>query len=320
MPNIWTHFLFGRRLAETIGLREASAVPQLQRLFQFGCQGPDFLFYHRFWPWQTDGRMDALGTAMHTSECGPFLLDLLEYVQGKPLHAPETVYVLGFATHHILDRKAHPFVFYLSGFRKWDHQRFEIAVDTLVARKLLGIDTWRTPVWKELYVGESLPDGIPELFDRLARRHYPDTAERFSPDDWNDAYRDMIRAQKLFHDPSGLKRALTFGQIEPFVFKKRLAPLDFLNEAKKEWRHPSIIEERHSESFWELWDNAMADGERVMRAALHYIAGNDTTRFPDAPAVEEARRELEACLGDISYETGKPCADGHTIRHADPIL
>jgi hypothetical protein len=319
MPNIWTHFLFGRELAGKVGLQEASATPELLRTYQFGCQGPDFLFYHRFLPWQSGG-MPGMGSAMHSAKCGPFLLDLLDHVKGKPLRSTETVYVLGFLTHHILDRNAHPYVFYLSGFKKWDHQRFEIILDTLVARKIAGIETWKTPVWKELYAGERLPGNMASVFDRLARHHYKEIAERFGASDWDDAYRDMIRAQKLFHDPTGLKRMLTFGKIEPFLFKKQVAPLDFFNEARAEWRHPSILEERHTESFWDLWNQAIDDGIRVMDAALRYISEDYADRSPQVEAVGDIRQALEESLGDISYETGKPCSEGHKILHADPMI
>ncbi|RKN84168.1 zinc dependent phospholipase C family protein [Paenibacillus ginsengarvi] len=311
MPNIWTHFLFGRELADRIGLEEASATPELLRVYQFGCQGPDFLFYHRFLPWQTRRRMAAIGSAMHSSRCGPFLADMLDAVQGKPLRAPETIYALGFLTHHILDRNAHPYVFYMSGFKKWNHQRFEIILDTLVARKLLGIETQQTPVWKEIYAGDRLPGTMADIFDKLSKKHYPDIAAPFGPGDWDEAYRDMIRAQKLFHDPARIKTMLTFGQIEPFLFKKRLPPTDFLNESGAVWLHPSDPNEQHTENFWELWDQAMKDGIEVMSAALTYMTG---TKQP------EARKRLIASLGDLSYETGKPCAEHHEIKHVKPIL
>ncbi|MDF2657719.1 MAG: hypothetical protein K0Q94_510 [Paenibacillus sp.] len=325
MPNIWTHFIFGRELADLVGFQAASASPELRRVYNIGCQGPDFLFYHRFLPWQKTAGMPELGSAMHSRQCGPFLLDLLEAVRGKPLNAPDTVFALGFLTHHILDRNAHPYVFYLSGFKKWDHQRFEIFIDTLVARTRLGIETWNTPVWKEIDAGGALPGGIAAVFERLTRLHYPELGRRFTARDWDDAYRDMIRAQKLFHDPAAIKRKITFGQIEPFLFKKEVPLLDFLNESRKEWRHPSILEERHTESFWDLWELAIQDGEPLMRAALDYIAPESAVAENGSAgsAVSDhahARVKLEARLGDISYETGKPCSEGHKIVHANPML
>lgn len=67
----------------------------------------------------------------------------------------------------------------------------------------------------------------------------------------------MIQAQNLFHDPARIKTMLTFGQIEPFLFKKRLSPTDFLNE---QVRKASRI----------CGFRAMKDGMEVMSAALTY--------------------------------------------------
>jgi hypothetical protein len=321
MPNIWTHILFGRLLADRTGL-PAAADPMRLKAFQIGCQGPDFLFYHRFLPWQTGIGMPELGGAMHKTRCGPFLLDLIDTVRGQPADSPAALYALGFLTHHVLDRHAHPYVFYLSGFRKWNHQRFEIILDTVITRKLLGIETWKTPVWTEIDAGPRLPGGMAATLDALARAHYPEHASRYTPDDWDAAYRDMIAAQKLFHDPSGWKRALTFGKISPLVYKRRVPPLDFLNESKREWRHPSVEDERHTESFWDLWERAVADGETLMRTALARISGGEDSADSgeSGAAAASTRAALAEALGDYSYETGKPCAEGHEIRFADPMI
>lgn len=311
MPNVWTHFLFGKALAERIGYSAATRTPELERTFHLGCQGPDFLFYHRFLPWQRSAGMPKLGGAMHSRRCGPFLLDLLSEMRGRPLDAPEVVFSLGFLTHHILDRNAHPYVFYRSGFKKWDHQRFEVIIDTLVVRKLLGLETWNTPVWKQIDTGGKLPGDMAAIFNKLARTHYPEEAGPLTAADWNEACRDMIRAQRLFHDPSGLKRRLTLGQIEPLVYKRDILELDYLNESRQQWLHPSLEDERHTESFWDLWDLAMEDGLAAMNAALAYLQAPESD--PDA------RSNLEAAIGDLSYETGKACTEGYRIVHADPL-
>jgi hypothetical protein len=312
MPNVWTHLLFAEELARIAGLNIAKSPEPVKRIYRFGSQGPDFLFYHRFLPWQGDSGMRKLGGAMHKFSCGPFMMDLFGAVRGLPVESPEAVYALGFLTHHLLDRRAHPYVFYRSGFAKWDHQRFEIIVDTLVVRKLLGLETWNTPVWEKIDIGSKLPGRIADILHAIARNRYPELSAPFTAGDWNDACRDMIRAQRLFHDPSGWKRKLTFGRIEPFVYKRSVPPLDYLNEERREWRHPSIEDERYSCSFWDLWEQALTDGKAVLPAAVEYLQS-------DAESAPGARDRLEALLGDISYETGKPCASGLKIRYADPM-
>jgi hypothetical protein len=101
MPNIWTHLIFGQELLEKLQHEAMLRDTQLKRVFNLGCQGPDFLFYHNFWPWNRDKTMPQLGSGMHAKECGPFLLSLLKHVQGRGLYNPAVIYVLGFMAHLI---------------------------------------------------------------------------------------------------------------------------------------------------------------------------------------------------------------------------
>ncbi|WNR42192.1 zinc dependent phospholipase C family protein [Paenibacillus roseipurpureus] len=310
MPNIWTHFIFGQKLMDELHHTAVLNDKQMRNIFSLGCQGPDFLFYHNFLPWKKDKKLVELGSQMHKDNCGPFLLELIKQVRGRGLYNPAVMYVLGFLTHHILDRNLHPYVFYKSGFKKWDHQRFEIIMDTLIAKHERNIQTWQTPVWKEIYVGEMLPTGVLSALSTASAIHYPEIAASMSESEWNDAYLDMIRAQRLFHDPRGWKRLVTFGQISPFVFKKKPAPLDYFNEAKIVWNCPTDLNETYTYSVWELWDLAMEDGKKVLEAAIQVLL-----RGTDADY-----EALSNVLGNRSYETGKDCTLPLTITHVNPIL
>ena len=313
MPNIWTHFIYGQELMRKLGHDAMLQDSQLRRVFNLGCQGPDFLFYYHFLPWKRDKKMVPLGSAMHQQHCGPFLIDLIGQVRGRGLYNPAVVYVLGFLSHHLLDRQMHPYVFYQSGFKKWNHQRFEIILDTRIAKKKLRVETWRTPVWKEIYVGPALPKGVVEALSQAAASHYPELVKDVSTEDWEEAYRDMIRAQKLFHDPSGVKRILTLGQIEPLVYKKKLPPLDYLNEARTVWNCPTSKEETYTHSVWDLWEIAMDDGAAVMSEAIQAL--QDIGAKEAFPGHRLAER-----LGNLSYETGKPCDSGLEIVHVNPMI
>jgi hypothetical protein len=311
MPNLWTHNIFGDGIARDAGMHDWLDRSELKQLYHLGCQGPDFLFYHRFLPWQGQSLMNELGTRMHQESCGPVLMQMADAVKkaGGTLADPLTVYVAGFMMHHVLDRNAHPYIFTKSGSRKWDHQRFEVIIDTLMVKRHLGLDTWRTPAWKQIDAGKRLPDAVAGMLQDIALAHYPDIANQIGTEDWHNAYRDMIRAQKLFHDPSGIKRILTFGQIEPLVYKRRNPERDWLNEARAPWRHPAIEHETSTKSFQDLWEDAVRDGRRVIDAAIRFWReGGD-----------EARNALTAEIGNRSYEHGRPLEEGLTIRFEEPI-
>ncbi len=331
MPNVWTHFIFGQQCLKSIGKDELIASPELLRMFNMGCQGPDFLFYHHFLPWQKDKIMNLLGTEMHNKHCGPVIMDLLEAVSNCPLEDgsksspdPSVVYVLGFVLHHILDRNMHPYVFSRSGFRKWDHQRFEVIMDTLIARKLLGIETWKTEVWREINNQGKLPDKIVDAFEQIAAVHYPELAPRISRESWNNAILHMIRAQRLFYDPTGIKRFLTFGKIEPFVYKCTVPPLDFLNESGRAWLDPTDGKSKHTESIWNMWDTAMEEGQAVITVILQWLEVQSkliqgTLLADEMHLITELRETAAALIGNRSYETGLSCDSGAEILYSDPI-
>ncbi|MCY9512612.1 zinc dependent phospholipase C family protein [Paenibacillus apiarius] len=321
MPNIWTHLLFGQEALAEAGLAEWIEDENRKRLFNMGCQGPDFLFYHQFFPWQRITVMNEIGAAMHNEHCGPFLLDLLSSV---PTRQPENrVYALGFLLHHILDRHMHPYVFVRSGFRKWDHQRFEVLMDTHIVRRKTSMETWKTPVWKEINTGGQFPQEIVRLFMELTDKYYPELAHKAKPEYWNDANRDMLRAQRLFHDPYGLKTALTFRQIEPFVYKRNIPPYDVLNETRTAWPDPTGTDETYTTSIWDMWETAREDAACVLAAAIDYWKVRDNAQAANGPDaeqdIEHAYVTLQEAIANRSYETGLELEHNRPITVEDPI-
>jgi hypothetical protein len=318
MPNIWAHFVFGEEVLEEMELTRMLAEPKKLRMFRMGCQGPDFLFYHHFLPWQKDKTMNEVGSAMHSEHCGLLLMDMIEGVAQRELHDPALIYTLGFVLHHVLDRNVHPYVFYRSGFKKWDHQRFEVWMDTLIVDQKRNQQTWRTPVWKEFETGGRFPDAIVDLFEQVTRKYYPELAVRVRREAWNEANRQMTAAQRLFHDPTGIKRLLTFGQIEPFVYKRPVKPLDVLNESREPWRDPTGTDASYTTSVWDQWAAARVDAAAVVAATTAYWA---VVRQSGAasPAAAQAKERLAHAVGNRSYEHGKPCDSGLQICVADPI-
>ncbi|MBW7455811.1 zinc dependent phospholipase C family protein [Paenibacillus sepulcri] len=328
MPNVWTHFIFGQKVLESIGEEALIASPSRKRMFNMGCQGPDFLFYHHFLPWQQEKLMNLLGNEMHNRHCGPVIMDLLDAVSTQSAedagYDDALVYALGFVLHHILDCNMHPYVFSRSGFRKWDHQRFEVMMDTLIVRKLLSIETWNTPVWREIDNEGQLPDIIVDAFEQVAAVHYPELAPHIRRHNWTSAMRDMIRAQRLFYDPTGIRTILTFRKIEPLVYKRNLPPLDILNESHRPWLDPTDGYRTKTDSIWDMWDHAMEEAKQITATVIQWL--REVQRMTKQPQHDDGlfqscplREETAALIGSRSYETGLPCDSGASILHADPI-
>lgn len=317
MPNIWTHILFGEQLTDLFSDR-LSIIETHRKLFQLGCQGPDFLYYHRFLPWQQGREMNELGGRMHREHCGAVMLDFMTQLQSLNARQPfvqACAYFIGFLTHHILDRNFHPFIHYKAGYRKWDHQRFEVILDTVMMKRKKNIETWKTPVWKQIDAGRELPAAVTTILRQTAKRWY----EADMPEEtWQQAYRDMVRAQKLFYDPVGWKRMCTFNQIEPLVYKRKPLAIDCLNEQEQPWGHPAVKEETYRHSVWDLWELALTDGKTVLSALLDWLQPWQDQKV-DPTGKAAARQTFIDALGNLSYDTGKDCESGLEVRYSQPV-
>jgi len=316
MPNVWAHIQFGREVLHDLRVERPMAIHEWKTAFQLGCQGPDFLFYDRYLPWQTgDTALNKLGALMHAQRCGPFLLSLLEESRARPADDPAAAYSLGFLLHHILDRHLHPFVFSRSGFRKWHHQFYETAMDSEILMRRAGIHTGKTPVAPEIETGGRLPGGFASGFLGIVRLHYPALAERISPEQLDRAVAQMQQAQRLFYDPSGWKGRLVFGQLRPFSPPRRTLDWDVLNDAGQAWIDPTDRTVVHRDSALELWDRALADARETTAAALEWLAA----RPEDEEEAARLKTRFSELLGDVSYETGRPCGSA-AIVYAESVV
>lgn len=319
MPNLWTHILFGQQILKEIDQANLLDGSEHQRqLFHFACQGPDFLLYHNFFPWKKDKQVAHVGEVMHNEHCGLFILTLLKYMdkhkQDNQITDPLIIYALGFISHYVLDRHVHPYVYYQSGYAPWQHQRFEVFMDTLIVDKLKGIETWKTPSWKQIYLGKELPKEVVTMLEQVFKQVYPHLQTVMHEKAWQQAYRHMYQAHWLFHDPLGWKRKITLGQIDPLVYKREVPDVDILNETNRRWSHPSAEEETFTYSVWDLWEMALVNATEIFQLVLEWTA------LDQEEEKEEIYASLKASLGDYSYDSGKPCGENFPLRFAEPII
>ncbi|WP_217592174.1 zinc dependent phospholipase C family protein [Cohnella sp. GbtcB17] len=313
MPNVWAHIQFGRELAQALRLPYMRE-PAQRAAFQLGCQGPDFLFYDHFLPWQRSRTpANRLGSLLHNIECGPFLIDLFDATRKCKGDAEEVAYAAGFLLHHVLDRHVHPYVFSLSGFGKWKHQQFETAMDSVVMWRRAGVHTGKTPVSAEIDTGGKLPGGMKDMLYALSCKHYPGLARELTADMLDASVRQFAAAQRLFFDPSGWKGRLTFGMLAPFSPPRTIPPWDVLNARRSGWIDPVDRTRIRQESVYDLWDRALEDGERTLAAGLRWLGAHSGSE------AEEAKAVFESLVGNVSYETGLPCGSA-AITFAEPVV
>ncbi|MEI5908961.1 zinc dependent phospholipase C family protein [Bacillus spongiae] len=306
MPNIWTHIVFAERLLEEVPLITFNN--KEKSYYRYGSQGPDPFFYHRFWPWKKS-EVPQIGLNIHYQHCGPFLMDMIK--EGRETNDLNVrAYILGFITHHILDRKTHPYIIFRSGEEGYKHQLLETTIDTLMVKRERNLDTWNHPAYEQIEVGENILFPIEDLLTRLIQKYFPDSIKLAPTRFVNESYQDMIKAFKFFHDPSGLKNKLLFGKIKPFSHRKRFPNKDYLNEKKQEWLHPTNEQEKKSSSFIELYEDALHEGKEIFHLLEEYWIQNDPHVFS----------LIKQKIGNFSYDTGKDSTTREELQFFDPIV
>ncbi|WP_158602211.1 zinc dependent phospholipase C family protein [Cohnella endophytica] len=313
MPNIWAHIRFGTEVLDVLHIDRNALAKEWLNAFRIGCQGPDFLFYDHFLPWQPSTELNRLGSLMHNVRCGPFLLSLFDEARKRPFADPAIAYTLGFLLHHILDRHLHPFVFSRSGFKKWHHQRYETAMDSAILMRRAGVHTGSTPVAPDIDTGGRLPGEFSSDFLRVVSEHYPAIAGKITAEQLDGAIAQMTRAQRLFYDPSGWKGRVAFGQLSPFSPPLQIPDWDVLNDAKQPWIDPTDRTLVHHDSADELWDRALEDAHATTAAAISWL---DAKTNEESALLKVSFSEL---LQDLSYETGLPCG-GIPVTYAESVV
>ena len=355
MPSQILHILFGediiagiyRRISPFFGIVADRAMEKLQYIFRtafaLGCQGPD-IFYH-----SRKRRPVGLeyGSLLHRRGAGTFTAELLKLglpdqlpgvegfsvkkfpverlpVEGFPQGSQNLnalgAYALGFMTHAILDRAAHPYIVYKSGFsnKKSGAQRnslyhifFERVLDVLMFRKKRGknIDAWDQDVLTEA-CGKP-PSGLGELLARALVFAFP---ERAGKDE-----KLARRIDNTFLDCTGFYKYTDPGYVDSadsrfctieelaYIYPKDLCDsegnttVDFLNLENRPWQYPLEGREQDCRSFPEIYSDAAESAiNSICPVIVSYL---ETGVFP----IDEATQAIGNGGLSIADENGKPC-------------
>ena len=302
MPNIWTHIMFSDKLARNVNLDYDGN----ENVYYLGAQGPDPFFYHNFWPWKKDKSVTEIGSKIHKEHCSEFLLEMIKYV--KEINDPLLkYYMLGFVSHHVLDRNAHPYIIYKSGEESNKHQLLETTIDTILMKELYNIKTWKTPVYKKIDVGLDLPKPIINLLMHLLIDVHNDQTPNLNVV-INQSYQDMIKAMRVLFDPTGIKNKLLGDLVYPYSHQKNFPQRDYLNQEHNKWLHPADQSEVSTESFYDILERAEIEGTAIFKSIIGYLNGN------------KSLEDVKDIISDISYETGKQCKEKLEFKYFDPIV
>lgn len=248
-----------------LALRALESLPDIRpEPFLLGAQGPDPFFYYATLPWgeqKGKERINGVGERLHHTDVSVPYSTIYERADedGRSL-------VKGLWLHYCLDRAAHPYVFYRSGFDesgkltgyyKFAHGKLEAYIDKLLAKKE-GL--YRNPGRLFDFSRDEL-DRFSLLFEGI---------EGAEEGDYAASVGAFCHTERFLFSHTGAKRvlfrlvgkySLAYGMSYPARLRQA-KELDVLNLSHSTWKVPETGEER-TESFPDLLDEALRDFLRL---------------------------------------------------------
>jgi hypothetical protein len=330
MPSQICHLIFAEdSLREALGQEAEPILEQRGNIFRFGAQGPDF-FYHN-----QRTRPTGLKFGVHAHREGygrlaTHMIHELRHLESKGYEELNLIkaYILGFTTHAFLDRQAHPFIDFFSGWVEADREeteRFyrchifmERIIDVLMLKLKRGLNIREFSLLPLLDCGAMLPYGIIKTLVKSLNVTYPNTHFKS---------RDRRRIENAYIDSMGFytfidplnphyRRLAVERDRSSHGNKRRLAlfhpfdipeTIDFLNLRNDTWTHPCNSDWRHRESFPDLWDIARNETVPVLREINEILEG-----------AGEAQ-QAEQLIGNQSLGTGLNWHDNYKLLHNRPL-
>lgn len=339
MPSHLTHQVFAEAVLHACGIVKPLA-PASSTFLVLGSQGPD-IFYHN-----QRRKPSALlyGSLMHRHGYGAVCAGMFRHAAQKftsevPTYDVHTswqfAYVLGFASHAILDRHTHPFINYWSGWRDPDqpetehlrgmHPFLERLIDVEVLGRFRDCEPRAYGFFGQVFCGTEPPEALVKLLASGLRHAYP-RAGRDSQLEMRmrSAYLDTMGFYSWTDsvDTEFLRRGIEREQQEgansrwlsivhpPFLPRD----LDVMNSSGRKWTHPCSSREGRAESFWDLFENARSQMQTVAARIAEVWKPSGS-----AGEIDRAAAAIEEAVGNANLSDGRPTERPCRKRHSQPL-
>lgn len=278
MPDIYAHILCAEDAIARVKNKDARQIliDEIDS-YRLGAQGPDFFYYYNILPWKDDKGFPQIGNVAHSENIDSFFTNAAKIIkeqspsgafkrdsQGKIIPSVDFsaqssrikfAYLAGFLSHHALDSRAHPYIFYVSGIDSGcNHKFFEASIDTILMKYRGARNS------SELIRPER---GTKEIIAALIYQNMKDVfGIKISIADVLKAFEDFASTVNLLYDPFKIKR-LPFGVLDKALGLKGFAAssgtpaklkagVDYLNLRKKTWIYPADEGIKSDDSFLDI--------------------------------------------------------------------
>ncbi len=283
MPDFTTHYLFGQTVVPQLSHRLQSVCRQYFDAFNWGCQGPDLLFYRN----PLGGSpLHGLGEQMHSLRTDDFFYEMARYIaqrRGKREYYLLVAYLCGMLCHYYADKTCHPYVFFhevrLGAGRprqQWGaiHGQIECDIDIQLYPYYTGLDIADFKPVVHYPLGDALQRSVAALYDHLLRTVY---SQEVSQRELYTCFNDMQRYTRLFHDKTGMVRSMALlaenwgkgyaGRYSAH-FKHHQVGWDALNLGRRSWHKIGDAAHPRSESIPQLLE--LAQTEALLALERYY--------------------------------------------------
>lgn len=280
MPNIITHVLFARELEEKLNEDLKQRIQHNPSLYEIGCNGPDFLYFHGVTPsnLKKKSKVRTLGKYCHRKEVNAFFkscLNVIRQEKDEEIKADEISYVIGLLSHWALDSITHPYIFYRTGsgnsISTFRHHKIESILDSILLKVKEDKTIKDFKAYEICQVDIHDVKSIARLYVKGAKRVYD---LDIKPHQILEALNDWELVQKALYDQNGTKLK-AFQKIEELLKLNGLIsamiipdspndPCDVCNLLHKEWNHPCDNNLKSTTSFFDLYDQALLEAEKAI--------------------------------------------------------
>jgi hypothetical protein len=286
MPAAITHFLQAEKVMEELKNQNHDFSKQSDALhrnaFLWGAQGPDFLYCHRYLPWQRGKSLMEYAEKLHNEQPSRLFNEMRDYYNASGKDDMVLSYLYGFVCHYCLDRVGHPFINYVTKALLEQnpekneailHNQIESSLDVIMLRyEKADLPSEFNLKWA-VPKDESVQTKIADLYAFVLNRLY----------NLEDAGIALLQAtndcHKLFgllNDRTTMKKPL----IERFESHKGLISChiramsegdeyDYANILHADWHWPMDSSTLRNEDFFELYGRSVTESLGLIRSFLY---------------------------------------------------
>ncbi|MDD7362768.1 MAG: zinc dependent phospholipase C family protein [Peptoniphilus sp.] len=129
MASNITHYVFGKRIVDTLPPEARAVIRTYPKHFLIGNQGPDLFFYH------VTSTRHQVGPFIHKRPFDDLLFRNRAWIASKPTDTPTWTYLLGLLCHFSLDIAFHPYIDHIEPRISLDHVTIEREFDRYLLRQ-----------------------------------------------------------------------------------------------------------------------------------------------------------------------------------------